>query len=119
MKAFVRIHVSTAGSRVGGPAFDESPPVGYYQRLGVTAEDAADLQALVREHVATGTGGTLLDVDEIEVADLADRHRDLRERCRDATARGIWYESGRGFYSGEDDDADDSEDDEEPDDEAV
>jgi hypothetical protein len=105
---FFRIRVSLAGSRMRFEGFGESPPIGYYQRLGATAEGPADLHSLVTKFIEADSGGRLLDIDEMEVADLNSGHSDLKDRCGDLTKRGVWYKSGHAFYS--DHDGDDRED---------
>jgi hypothetical protein len=110
MIVFVRIHASTAGSRIVWDGLGAAPPIGYYQRLGVTAADAADLIAIVKGYLEADTGARLLDVDAMEVADLAGQHQDLRDVCGESATRGVWYASGRGFYSGDGDDDESSGD---------
>jgi hypothetical protein len=105
---FFRIHVSIAGSRYRFEGFGESPPIGYYQRLGATAEGPADLHFLVTKFIEADSGGRLLDIDNMEVADLNGSHSNLKDRCGDLTKRGVWYTSGHAFYS--DHDGDDHED---------
>jgi hypothetical protein len=106
---FVRLHVSTKGSRWVFEGFGDQPPLGYYQRVGATADDPADLHAILKQYVASDTGGQLLEVDAVEAADLDGAHRDLKECCTDVSVRGVWYSSGRGFYSDDGDDEDGEE----------
>jgi hypothetical protein len=96
---FFRIHVSIAASRMQFEGFGESPPIGYYQRLGATAHGPADLRSIVTKYIEADSGGQLLDIDDMKVADLDGDHSDLKDRCGDLTKRGVWYKSGRAFYS--------------------
>lgn len=95
----LRVH-ATPGAKI---EFEGARPRGYYQRLGVTARDEADLLNVVRQYVSEDTGGTVVEIDDLEVADLGGPHRDIREVCQDSATPGVWYASGRAFYDDEDD----------------
>lgn len=99
----VRVH-ATPGEKV---IFDGPRPKGYYQRLGVTASDEAELSRVVREFVSQDTGGCVLEIDDLVVADLEGAHRTLCEESVDPRRPGVWHLGGRAFY--EDDDTEDED----------
>jgi hypothetical protein len=103
----VRVHAAP-GDKI---LFDGPTPKGYFQRLGVTAHDEAELTRLVQEFVSQDTGGRVLEIDDLVVADPEGAHRTLCAAAIDPRHVGVWHLGGRAFY---DDDEDDGADDEEP-----
>ncbi len=106
------IHVSTTGSRIVFDGAGDNLPRGYYQTIGATTDDSRDLYALVKEYVAGDTGGQLLEIEDVRPAELDGRDADIHEVCGDPSVRGVWYSSGRAFYSDDDDTSADTEADE-------
>lgn len=100
MRAFVvRVH-ATPGEKL---VFEGNRPKGYYQSIGVTAQDDAELLRCVRHYVLEDTGGSVLEIDDVEVADLEGTHREIKDVSRDPATPGVWYASGRAFYEDDDD----------------
>ncbi len=93
---FVRIHAKP-GNKV---VFDPPEKVaGYFQTLGVTARNEAELLQFVRGFIEQDTGGTLIEIDEIWPPDFEGADSDIVEECKDSKRPGIWYGAGHAFYS--------------------
>ncbi len=80
----------------------DPPIVGYFQTLGVTATDRAELEDMVRQHVSDDLGGELIGIDEEWVPDFDGDDSDIRDQVDDIHSMGIWFRSGRAFYGPED-----------------
>ena len=97
-KLLFRVHALVADNL----EFEGERPTGYFQTIGASAKDEEHLQALVRDFVTNDTGGKLVEIDDVVVADLAGRHGSIRDLCGDTDHEGVWYYSGRSFYGPED-----------------
>jgi len=91
----------------------EEEMVGYYRTYGVTAASAGAAVSLVEELLASrpddDTAGAVLELD-IAVLDTADM--ELPKPIEEIAAARIHFESGRAFFTAEDDEDDeDGEDD--------
>lgn len=110
LKFLVNIEAK-AGSIV---EFDSPKPIkGYIQLLGVTARSQPELVQLVKEYIYKDLESTLIDVLEMSVPDFENQDADIKDICGDMTRVGIWYCSGRFWFSEDDDDKDDSDQEEE------
>jgi hypothetical protein len=99
MKAYtVRVHAIPGNKAI----FEGERPKGYYQRIGVTIRKKSDLVEYIRGFVGEDTGGTVIDIDDIAVADLDGDDQDIRDVCDDITKLGVWYASGMAFYYDDD-----------------
>ena len=79
----------------------DAPILGYFQTLGVTASDRAELEAMIRQHVQDDLGGEFLGIDQEWPPDFDGDDSDIKDQVRDMTKVGIWYRSGRAFYGPE------------------
>lgn len=92
--------------------FDSPKPIeGYYQTLGVTARNQAELVQLVKEYIFRDLESTLLDVAEMWLPDFENEDADIKDVCGDLTKIGVWYHSGRAWFHENDDDEDEDGDD--------
>jgi hypothetical protein len=99
--------------------FDSPEPIeGYIQLLGVTARDRAELVRVVREYihknlqsslVHKNLQSSLVNVIDMSVPDFENQDADIKEICGDMTKVGVWYYSGRFWFSKDDDDEDGEE----------
>lgn len=76
--------------------------VGYFQTLGVTAKNRAELESIVRQHVRDDLGGELIGIDEEWPPDFDGDDCDIKDQVDDINSVGIWFRSGRAFYGPED-----------------
>jgi hypothetical protein len=76
-------------------------PIGFFQRLGVTANDEQDLIDVVRDFLLEDGESTLVELDDLSVPDFEGSERDIQDECGDMRQRGVWYASGRAFFGNE------------------
>jgi hypothetical protein len=79
----------------------DPPIVGYFQTLGVTARDEAELRTLIQKHLWSDLGSELVEIAERWTPDFEGTDHDIAEVAGDALAPGIWYVSGRAFFGPE------------------
>jgi hypothetical protein len=75
------------------------PLAGYYQTLGVTARSREELVELVRAFIRQDLDSSLLEISEMWVPEFEGRDSDIKVLCSNLDAVGIWYSSGRAWYS--------------------
>lgn len=102
IKRFVRVQVmfdpSTLVVEGEGPT-----PIGYFQLIGCTAQDASDLDDQVRMHVAEDLWGTIIDVEVLGEPDFDRLEPSIRETIKsDPEEWGIWYTGGHAMYCKDD-----------------
>ncbi|NNL87017.1 MAG: hypothetical protein HKP27_15245 [Myxococcales bacterium] len=94
----VLIHVTLAEPTAG--VDPERPVVGYWQSLGVACPDRTGLVALVDKYVEDGSVDW--EQSEIEPADLDGLPPGIEDDLRPTDDAGIWWSSGRAYYTAED-----------------
>lgn len=72
---------------------------GYYQTLGVTARSEEELRMLVQEFLTSDLGSALVEISERWSPDFDGSDADLRDEVADLNEVGIWYSSGRAWFS--------------------
>lgn len=99
-KLFVTIEARPSPEMV----FDPPTIVGFFQNLGLTVENERHLLSLVQQHLSeTELGATLIDIDDISVPDFDGDDADLADYRELSDTLGIWYVSGRAYYSDDED----------------
>ena len=76
---------------------------GYYQTLGVTANDEAEFKSLIQQYLGADMQSELVGIDEKWVPDFEGGDADKRDRIGDIAKVGIWYSSGRAWFGPEED----------------
>jgi hypothetical protein len=99
LKVLVSVEALPGDKLISDPG--DPPIVGYFQTLGVTASDRAELEAIVRQHVSEDLGGEFLGIDEEWAPDFDGDDSDIKDLVGDMAKTGIWYRSGRMFYGPE------------------
>lgn len=90
-------------------AFDSSKPIdSYYQLLGVTADNQAELVQLVREYIYKDLGSTLVEVVDMWVPNFENQDANIKDVC-EMNRVGVWYYSGHAWFSGDEDEQGDDE----------
>jgi len=102
IKRFMRVQVVLDASRV--VVEGEGPtPIGYYQLLGCTGEDADDLHAQVRMYVAEDLGGTVVEIEDLGEPDFGRLESAIEETIHgEPDDWGIWYSSGHALFCEDD-----------------
>jgi hypothetical protein len=80
-------------------AFEGLRPDGYFQRLGVTAKDKEHLAQIVREFVERDTGAIVIRMDDFASPDFDHIDKDIKDTCGNISECGVWYSSGRAFFT--------------------
>jgi hypothetical protein len=96
----MRVH-AVPGNKI---IFQGPRPKGYYQTLGVTVRQKTELLSYVRDFIMEDTGGSVVEIDDIVVADIDGKHQSIRDLCGDRSRLGVWYMSGKAFFFDDDDD---------------
>lgn len=99
LMVLVSVEVLGGDKLVSAPG--DPPIIGYFQTLGVTASDRAELEAIVRQHVSEDLGGEFLGIDEEWPPDFDGDDFDIKDLVGNMAKIGIWYRSGRMFYGPE------------------
>jgi hypothetical protein len=73
---------------------------GYYQQIGVTYESTEGLETLISDFLQE-SGGVLVKVEDSWIPEFEGRDREILEKCGDWRSKGVWYSSGRAFFSDE------------------
>lgn len=96
-------------AKQGAHVKSNKPLEGYFQTLGVAAKDNRELVAIVRQFIYDDLESELIDIPEIWVPDFEGDDSDIKDLCRELRKgeTGIWYHSGRAWFSDDDDLPDD------------
>ena len=84
--------------------FSFDPPrevAGYYQTFGVTARDDAQMLLLIQDYLTQDLGSTLINISERWAPNFDGGDADIREDVGDLENVGLWYSSGRAWFSPE------------------
>jgi hypothetical protein len=81
-------------------SFDSTSQIaGYYQTFGVTASNEEELKEQITEYLYSDTGGTLVQIKKRWIPDFSGKDKRLREYVKDINTKGIWYKSGKAWFS--------------------
>lgn len=96
----VKLLVSVEAKQPETFSFDPPREVaGYYQTFGVTACDDAQMLLLIQDYLTQDLGSTFINVSERWVPDFDGADADIREDVGDLESVGLWYWSGRAWFS--------------------
>lgn len=99
LTVFVNVDAKPGEKLVSDP--DAPQILGYFQCLGVTANDTVELERIIRQYLKDDLGSELVSIDELWIPDFSGGDSDIADQVGDMTKPGIWYRSGHAFYGSE------------------
>ena len=98
------LFVSVEATSGNGRFESDVDVAGYYQTLGVTANDEGEFKSLIQQYLGADMQSELVGIDEKWVPDFEGSDADIRDQIGDTAKVGIWYSSGRAWFWPEEDD---------------